>query len=105
MTFVGGDKSTVAAAGKQQRLLPIVGIGLDRAEENDVVAAIITVDGATLKIRDTLDEEWRTAEPRRPIDTDKLVVGGFGEFVGERLLRSAQNVDREVGGVLKHAQA
>src|SRR5215470_9054218 len=56
---VGGKKPAVAAAGKQQRFLAIIGIGLDGAEENDMVAPVIAVDGATLKIRNALGEKRR----------------------------------------------
>ena len=103
--LMSGNKPAVSAAGKQQRLLPVVGIGLDRAEKNDVVAAIIPVGGAALEIGDAAGKNRRIAKARRPFDPGEFVFRGFREFVGERLLRCAEHIDREMAGVLEDAQA
>ena len=74
-------------------------------QENDVVAAIIAIGGAALKIRNALRKDRRVAEARRPLDPGEFVFRRFREFVGERLLRCAQHVDREMAGVLENGQA
>src|ERR1700722_15256010 len=104
MTLVSGDKPAVTTAGKQQRLLPVVGIGFDRAEEDHMVAAVIAVDGAALEVCDAVQKKRRAAETRGPFDAGKLVFRGFRELVRKRLLRCAEHIHREMGGVLEHAQ-
>src|ERR1051325_3770850 len=69
---VAGGELSEAAAGKQQRFLPVVGIGLDRAEENDVVAAIIAIHGAALELRHAAGDDGSIAEPRLPFHPGKL---------------------------------
>src|SRR5581483_8185793 len=105
MTIVRGNKPTVAAASKQQRLPSVIGISLDRTEENHMIATVITVSGTTLEISDTLKKQRRTAEARRPIDADKFVVRRLCEPVRQRLLAGTKYIDRKVAGVLKRAQA
>jgi hypothetical protein len=46
---------------EQQRLFPVLRVGLDRTQENDVVAAIVPIDGAALKTC-TVRKDWRVAE-------------------------------------------
>src|ERR1700722_4281920 len=98
MTLVSGDKPAVTTAGKQQRLLPVVGIGFDRAKEDHMVAAVIAVDGAALKVCDSGRKKRGAAETRGPFDAGKLVFRGFRKLVRKRLLRCAQHVDREMAG-------
>jgi hypothetical protein len=88
----------------RQRLLPVVGIGLDRAEENHMVAAIIPVSGAALKIRNAVGKKRRVAKARFPFNPGELVFRGFCEFRRQRLLRHAQHIDREMAGVLEDAE-
>src|SRR6266566_2335525 len=97
MTVVNGGEPAVATAGKQQRLVAIVGVGLDRAEENHVVAAIISIGRAALETRDAIGNNRRLSKAWPPFDASK--------FVGERLLSRTQHIDCEMAGVLKHAQA
>src|ERR1700758_2809458 len=104
MQLVVSDKTTVATTSKQQRLFPIVRKGLDLPEENHVIDAIISIDCATLKIRDAFSQKRRLVNPRRPVDPDKFLIGRLVELVGERLLRNAKYVDGKVAGILKHAQ-
>ena len=59
---------------KQQRFVAVVGISFDRAQKDDVVAAIIAVDGAALKICHALCKQWRAAKSRSPFDTDKFII-------------------------------
>src|SRR6266478_226603 len=105
MTVVNGGEPAVATAGKQQRLVAIVGVGLDRAEENHVVAAIISIGRAALETRDAIGNNRRLSKAWPPFDASKFVVRRFRKFVGERLLRRTQHIDCEMAGVLKHAQA
>ena len=56
-------KPAVIAAGKQQRLLVVIGIGFDRAKEDHMIAAIVPIDGTALKIGDALSEHRRIAKP------------------------------------------
>src|ERR1700759_3702368 len=100
-----GNKRPVSALRKQQRFVAVISIGFDRAEEDHMVAAVVPIDGTTLKIRDTLGKKRCASKARRPFHADKLVIGRFGEFVGQRLLRYAQHIDGEVTGVLKGSQA
>src|SRR6202000_1423243 len=91
LTFVRDDKPSIAAAGEQQRLLAIVRIRLDRAKEDHMVATIVAVDGSALEIGDALGEHRRAAKTGLPVDSDKLVIRGLGEFVGKRLLGYAEH--------------
>src|SRR6202043_3573976 len=88
-----GEKAAVTAASKQQRLLPIVRIGLDGTQENDMVAAIIPIGGAALKGCNTACKKRRVAKTRLPLNPGKFVVGRYCEFACERLLRCAEDVD------------
>src|ERR1700692_3565061 len=92
---VGCKELPVAAARKQQRLFPAVGISLDRAEEDNMVAAIISVGRAALKIRNTVGENRRVTKAGFPFDTGEFIFGGFGESIRQCLLRRAEHVDRE----------
>src|SRR3954468_12167801 len=99
-----GEKSAERAAREEQRLLRVVSIGLDCTEKDHVVAAVIAIDRAALKIGDALGEHRPVAEARRPVDTGELVIRRLGEFARKRLLRNAKNVDREMTGVLEDGQ-
>ena len=79
-------------------------IGLDRTEENHMVAAIISIGGTALEICDAVREQRRVAKARRPFHAGELVVRRFCEFGRQRLLRCAEHVDREMAGVLEDAQ-
>src|SRR5271163_2238468 len=104
MTLVSGDKPAVTTAGKQQWLVPVVGIGFDRAKEDHMIAAVIAVDSAALEVCDTVQKKRCAAETRGPFDAGKLVLRGFRKLVRKPLLRCAQHVDRKMAGVLEHAQ-
>src|SRR6266481_9033786 len=104
-TIFSGSKPAVAAASKQQRLLAVVGVGLDRTEKNHVVAAVVSIGGAALEICDAVGKKRRVAEARRPFDACKFVFRRFRKFASERLLRCTKHIDHEMVGVLEHAQA
>src|SRR5450755_2682098 len=98
-------KPAIAATRKQERLGPVVRIGLHCAQENYVVAARIPAGGAALEICHAVGKDRCVAEARRPIDPSELVFRGFGESGRERLLRYPKYVDREMAGILEDAQA
>ena len=102
---VDPEKPAIAATRKQERLGPVVRIGLHCAQENYVVAARIPAGGAAMEICHAVGKDRCVAEARRPIDPDELVFRGFGESGRERLLRYPKYVDREMAGVLEDAQA
>ena len=102
---VAGKKPAEAAARKQQRLLPIIGIGFDGPQEDDVIAAIISIGGSALEIGDAVGEDRRVAKSRRPIHAGKFVARGFRKLRRQRLLRGSENIDREMAGVLEDGQA
>src|SRR5207237_8752498 len=97
------NEPAVAAAREQKRFLPAIGIGLHRAEENHVIATIISIGGPALKIRYAVGEDRSVAEARPPVDTGEFVVRGFGKFVRKCLLRYPANIDSEVAGVPESA--
>ena len=70
-----------------------------------MVAAIISIGGPALKIRDAVGEYRRVAEARCPFDIGEFVVRGFGKLVRKCLLRHPEHIDRKVTGVLENAQA
>src|SRR6476659_8066580 len=103
--IISGEKSSVTAASKQQRLSPVVGIGLDRTEENDMVAAIISLGCAALKVCYTVRKNRRVAKAGCPWDPGKFALRRFCEFARKPLLRCPKDVDREMAGVLEYAHA
>src|SRR2546430_16053257 len=90
---------------KQQRLSPVVGIGLDRTKENHMVAAIISIGCAALKVCNAVRKNRRVAKARCPLNPGKFVLGRFCEFARKRLLRCAKDIDREMAGVLEYARS
>src|SRR5437660_1708746 len=90
---------------KQQRLSPVVGIGLDRTKENHMVAAIISIGCAALKVCNAVRKNRRVAKARCPLNPGKFVLRRFCKFARKRLLRCAKDVDREMAGVLEYAHA
>jgi len=58
---------------KQQRLSPVVGIGLDRTKENHMVAAIISIGCAALKVCNAVRKNRRVAKARCPLNSGKFV--------------------------------
>src|SRR5258708_12755201 len=90
---------------KQQRLSPVVGIGLDRTKENHMVAAIISIGCAALKVCNAVRKNRRVAKASCPLNSGKFVLRRFCEFARKRLLRCAKDVDREMAGVLECAHA
>src|SRR5258706_13305779 len=90
---------------KQQRLSPVVGIGFDRTKENHMVAAIISIGCAALKVCNAVRKNRRVAKASCPLNSGKFVLRRFCEFVRKRLLRCAEDIDREMAGVLEYAHA
>src|SRR5258705_1170815 len=90
---------------KQQRLSPVVGIGLDRTEENHMVAAIISIGCAALKVCNAIRKNRSVAKARRPLNPGKLVLRRFCESARKRLLRCAKDIDCKMAGVLEYAHA
>src|SRR5258705_9668604 len=90
---------------KQQRLYAVVGVGLDRSKENHMVAAIISIGRAALKVRNAVRKNRRVAKARCPSNSGKFVLRRFCEFARKLLLRCAKDVDREMAGLLEYAHA
>src|SRR6266404_8754472 len=90
---------------KQQRLSAVVGVGLDRTKENHMVAAIISIGRAALKVRNAVRKNRRVAKARCPSNSGKFVLRRFCEFAPKLLLRCAKDVDREMAGLLEYAHA
>ena len=95
------DKPAEAAAREQQGLLPIIGVGFDGAEEDDVIAAVIAIGRPALEAGHAIGQHRRVAESRRPAHTGELVIRRFCKLRGQRLLGRPENIDREVAGILK----
>src|ERR1700761_3895345 len=70
-----------------------------------MVATIISIRGPALKIRHAVGKKRRLAESRRPFDIGELIARGFGKLVCKGLLRCPEHIDREMTGILEHAQA
>src|SRR5581483_7324920 len=98
---VVADKPPEAAAHKQQRLLPVISVGFNGTEENHVIATIVAIGGAAFKMSNAVGDQGRLAKPRLPFHALELVGRGLGELGGERLLRNAKHINREMTGVLK----
>src|SRR5260370_9711560 len=90
---------------KRQRLSPVVGIGFDRTKENHMVAAIISIGCAALKVCNAVRKNRRVAKASCPLNSGKFVLRRFCEFARKRLLRCTKDVDREMAGVLEYAHA
>src|SRR3954465_4005175 len=103
--FVVSQELAIRAPRKQQRLPGVIGIGLDRAEKDHVIATIVAIDGSALKVGDALGDYRSVTEAPRPVDSGELVVGRFCKLVRKRLLRCAKHVDGEVARILKHGEA
>src|SRR5258708_32116773 len=99
---MSGKKSTVTATSKQQRLSPVVGIDLDRTKENHMVAAIISIGCAALKVCNAIRKNRGVAKARCPLNPGKFVLRRFCEFARKRLLRCAKDVDREMARSLEY---
>ena len=63
---IASNKLTKDAARKQQRLLMIIGVGFNCPQEDDVVAAVISVGGSALEIGDAVGQDWCIAKSGRP---------------------------------------
>ena len=70
-----------------------------------MVAAIISIGCAALKVCNAVRKNRRVAKARCPLNPGKFVLGRFCEFARKRLLRCAKDVDREMAGVLEYAHA
>src|SRR5258708_11044031 len=90
---------------KQQRLSPVVSIGIDRTKENHRAAAIISIGCAALKVCNAVRKNRRVAKASCPLNSGKFVLRRFCEFARKRLLRCTKDVDREMAGVLEYAHA
>src|SRR5258707_2086269 len=90
---------------KQRRLSPVVGIGLNSTKESHMVAAIISIGCAALKVCNAVRKNRRVAKASCPLNSGKFVLRRFCEFARKRLLRCAKDVDREMAGVLEYAHA
>ena len=55
----------------------IIGVGLNGPQEDDVVAAVISVGGTALEIGDAVGQDWRIAKSRRPTHAGKFVARRF----------------------------
>src|SRR5258708_33352196 len=102
---MSGKKSAVTAMSKQQRLSPVVGIGLDRTKENHMVAAIISIGCAALKVCNAVRKNRRVAKASCPLNSGKFVLRRFCEFARKLLLRCAEDVDHEMAGGLEDAHS
>lgn len=58
---IPGNKPAEAAARKQQGFLPIIGVGFDGAQEDDVVAAVIPIGRTALEIGNAIGQHRRVA--------------------------------------------
>ena len=83
---IASNKLTEAAARKQQRLLTIIGVGFDSSQEDDVIAAVISVGGSALEIGDAVGQDWCVAKSGRPIHAGKFVARGFRKLLRQCLL-------------------
>jgi len=57
---------------KQQRLSAVVGVGLDRTKENHMVAAIISIGRAALKVRNAVRKNRRVAKAMVSIELRQI---------------------------------
>src|SRR3977135_2809045 len=70
-----------------------------------MVATIVPVRGSALKICNAIRKNRRVAKAQRPFNPGEFVFRRFCEFCCEGLLRCAEDVDREMAGVLENAHA
>jgi len=98
---VSGNKPAEAAARKQQRLLPIIGVGFDGAQENDVVATVVPIGRTALEIGYAVGQHRRIAKAWRPIHTGELVIRRFRKLRRQCFLGSSENIDGEMARILE----
>src|SRR5690606_26559949 len=80
------DETAILAAGEQQRLVPVIAIGFHGAEEDDVISAVITIDGSAFKVRNAARQKRSAAETRFPVGPLELLARRLRELGRETLL-------------------
>src|SRR6516225_9325321 len=91
----------VFATAEQQRRLVRVGVALDMADEDDVVAAIVPVFIATLEMRRGADQHRCAAFGDEVIDLGEFVFVLVGELVRQLDLVVRQDIDDEMRSLLE----
>ena len=58
---------------KQQRFPAVIRIRLNRAQEDDVISAVVSIGGTALKIGHAVDKQRRATEARCPFYIGELL--------------------------------
>src|ERR1700730_8546867 len=104
---VGNERlaAHVLAAAEQKRRLGGVGVALEVADEDDVVAAIMPILVAALEMRSGADQDRGAAFRDHMVDLGEFVLVRSGKFVRQLDLVVGQYIDDEMRALLERRQA
>ena len=101
---IASNKLAKAAARKQQRLLAIVSVGFDRSQEDDVIAAVISVGGTALETGDAVAKTGALPSPGVQFTPANLSPEEFANCDASACCEAPESMN-EVAGILKDRQA